>query len=203
MVFELMLNPRRSERRPWEMFVVGFIYAALSVLLVTWIFSNDVVLAKYSGIFIVTFTVMFSVPFFYFMLKIEEEKDSQIDNSIALLKEHGKALHSLIWLFMGFIVGFSILFIVVGSTDNFRAKIETFCIINSPSHFEGCISQYGVRGTATGFATSFELLGGVFTNNLYVLVFTVIFSILFGAGGIFILAWNATVISSAVVLFAK
>src|SRR3989344_7486871 len=172
MVFELMLNPRRSERRPWEMFVV-------------------------------TFTVMFSVPFFYFMLKIEEEKDSQIDNSIALLKEHGKALHSLIWLFMGFIVGFSILFIVVGSTDNFRAQIETFCIINSPSNFEGCISQYGVRGTATGFATSFELLGGVFTNNLYVLVFTVIFSILFGAGGIFILAWNATVISSAVVLFAK
>ena len=203
MVFELLLNPRRSERRPWEMFIIGFIYSALSVLLVTWIFANDVVLAKYSGIFIVTFTVMFSIPFFYFMLKQEEEKDLQIEGSIALLKEHGKAFHSLLWLFMGFVVGFSVLYIIIGGTDNFRAQIETFCIINNPSNFEGCISQYGVTGTATGFATSVEFLGGIFTNNLYVLVFTVLFSILFGAGGIFVLAWNATVISSAVVLFAE
>ena len=35
------------------------------------------------------------------------------------------------------------------------------------------------------------------------LIFTIIFSIIFGAGGIFILAWNATVISAAVVIFSN
>ena len=201
-MFEMILNPRRSERRPWEMLFVGLVYASLSVLLVDFIFSSDIVLAKFSGILIVTFTVMFSIPFFYYMIKIEEEKDTQIESSISLLKEHGKAIHSLLWLFLGFIIAFSFWFIVLGSTDNYRAQIETFCIINSPSNFDGCINQYGVSTSSTGFATSTSLLGGIFTNNLYVLIFTIIFSIIFGAGGIFILAWNATVISAAVVIFS-
>ncbi|MEM3075012.1 MAG: stage II sporulation protein M [Candidatus Pacearchaeota archaeon] len=204
MVFELILNPKRSERRPWEMFFVGFIYAGLSVLLVNWIFAKDIVLAKYSGILIVTFTVMFSIPFFYYMLRLEEKKDDEIDESIKLLEEHGKALHSLLWLFIGFVVAFSTFYIIIGNADHFRAQIETFCIINSPNNFEGCISQYGVGSIkAVGFATSTDLIGGIFTNNLYVLVFTIIFSIIFGAGGIFILAWNASVISAAVVIFSK
>ena len=185
------------------MLLVGLVYASLSVLLVDFIFSSDIVLAKFSGILVVTFTVMFSIPFFYHMIKIEEEKDSQIGDSVGLLKEHGKAIHSLMWMFIGFIIAFSFWFIVLGSTDNFRAQIETYCIINSPSNFEGCISQYGVKGSATGFASSsLNLLGGIFTNNLYVLIFTIIFSIIFGAGGIFVLAWNASVISAAIVIFS-
>jgi len=202
-MFEMILNPRRSERRPWEMLIIGIIYSSLSVILVNWIFSSDIVLAKYSGILVVTFTVMFSIPFFYYMIRLEESKDLEIDRSISLLKEHGKAIHSLLWLFLGFVIGFSFWFIVLGNVDNFRAQIETYCIINSPSNYEGCVSQYGVKAGATGFATSTNLLLGIFTNNLYVLIFTVIFSVIFGAGGIFIIAWNATVISAAVVIFSK
>jgi len=203
-MFEMILSPRRSERRPWEMLFVGLVYASLSVLLVDFVFSSDIVLAKFSGILIVTFTVMFSLPFFYHMIKLEEEKDVQIDNSIRLLKEHGRAIHALMWMFFGFIIAFSFWFIVLGSTDNYRAQIETYCIINSPSNFEGCISQYGVKISNTGFASStVNILGGIFTNNLYVLIFTIVFSIIFGAGGIFILAWNASVISAAIVIFSN
>ena len=98
-MFEMLLSPRRSERRPWEMLFVGLVYASLSVLLVDFVFSSDIVLAKFSGILIVTFTVMFSLPFFYHMIKLEEEKDTQIEDSVSLLKEHGKAIHSLLWMF--------------------------------------------------------------------------------------------------------
>ena len=156
----MILNPRRSERRPWEMLIVGIIYASLSVLLVNWIFSSDLVLAKYSGIFVVLFTVMFSIPFFYYMIRIEEAKDSSIEETTSLLKEHAKAINSLLWLFVGFIMAFSFWFIILGDTDNFRAQIETYCTINSPNNYETCISEYGVKGRgATGFATSTELLG--------------------------------------------
>ena len=40
-------------------------------------------------------------------------------------------------------------------------------------------------------------------NNIYVLIFTLIFSLLFGAGVIFILAWNASVIAAAIAIFTK
>ena len=175
-MFEMILNPRRSERRPWEMLIIGLIYASLSVLLVNWIFSSDLVLAKYSGILIVTFTVMFSIPFFFYMIRIEEAKDEAIEETTSLLKEHAKAINSLLWLFIGFIIAFSFWFIVLGNIDNYRAQIETYCAINSPSNYEGCITEYGVKNRgATGFATSTELLGGIFTNNLYVLIFTIVF----------------------------
>jgi len=185
------------------MFFIGLVYASLSILLVNWIFASDVVLVKYSAILIVTFTVMFCIPFFYYIIRLEEEKDSEIESGYRLLKEHGKAIHSLLWLFLGFVVAFSVLYILMGSPDNFKAQIETYCVINSPSNFDGCTSQYGIKSSPTGSATSTQLLGGIFTNNLYVLIFTLIFSIIFGAGGIFILAWNASVISAAVVIFSK
>ena len=91
-MFEMLINPKRAERRSWEMFFVGLFYASISMLLVNWIFSQDAVLAKYSGILIVTFCVMFSLPFMYYTIKLEEEKDVKISGFLRLFVEHSKAL---------------------------------------------------------------------------------------------------------------
>ncbi len=200
----MILNPKKVERKPWELFFVGFFYAALSVLLVQWIFSGDPVLAKYSGILIVTFTVMFSMPYIYYTMGREEVKDVEISDSFRLLREHSKAIYAFLWLFLGFIIAFSSLYIILGSTDNYRAQIETYCAINSPSNYDFCITEYGVKNSkTTGFATGGGAFIGILSNNIYVLMFTFIFSIIIGAGGIFVLAWNASVISAAMVIFSK
>ena len=203
-MFEMLLSPRRSERHPWEMLIIGLIYASISILMVHWIFSKDPVLSAYSGIFTITFVVMFSIPYIYSTIKLEEEKDSQTNSSTRLLKEHSKAIMCFLWLFLGFIIAFAFFYIVLGSTDNYKAQIETYCSINNPNNYESCTYQHGVgKIRATGYAAKTSMIGGIFTNNLYVLMFTVIFSIVFCAGGIFILAWNASVISAAMVIFSK
>jgi len=204
-MLEMLINPKKAERKPWEMFFVGLFYAALSVILVNWIFAQDVVLAKYSGILIVTFCVMFSMPFMYYAIKLEEEKDIKMEGGLRILKEHGKTLMAFLWLFLGFIVAFSFLYLVMPSDDSFRAQIETYCMINRPANFNECIEQYGIKATGrtTGFLTSKEKLVAIFTNNIYVLIFTLIFSLIFGAGAIFILAWNASVIAAAIGIFSK
>ena len=204
-MLEMLVNPKRAERRSWEMFIVGLVYASLSILLVNWIFAQDPVLAKYSGILIVTFSVMFSMPFVYYSIKFEEEKNLRMTGFSRILKEHGKTLLIFMWLFLGFIVAFSFWYIVMPSPDNFRAQIETYCMINRPANFNDCIQQYGVTtsGRATGFVSSNEKLIAIFTNNIYVLIFTLVFSLIFGAGAIFVLSWNASVISAAVGIFSK
>ena len=204
-MLELLLNPRKAERRPWEMFVVGAFYATLAILLVNWIFSQDAVLSKYSGILIVTFTVMFSMPFVYYTIKLEERKVGQGKGMLSLLIEHKKAIYSFLWLFLGFVVAFSIWYVVLSSPESFRAQIETYCMINRPSIFNECISQYGIQSSAapTVFASSSQRLFMIFSNNIYVLIFTLVFSLIFGAGVIFILAWNASVIAAAVGIFTK
>ncbi|MBU1988628.1 MAG: stage II sporulation protein M, partial [Nanoarchaeota archaeon] len=80
---------------------------------------------------------------------------------------------------------------------------ETYCMINRPGNFDECVRQYGIKDAAqvTPFLTNKERLFLIFTNNMYVLLFTLVFSLIFGAGVIFILAWNASVIGAAIGIF--
>jgi uncharacterized membrane protein SpoIIM required for sporulation len=72
-------------------------------------------------------------------------------------------------------------------------------MINRPTNFNECVAQYGIKDASltTPFMSNKERLFLIFTNNMYVLIFTLVFSLLFGAGVIFILAWNASVIGAA------
>lgn len=205
-MLEMLVNPKKAEKRPWEMFFVGAFYATVSLLLVKWIFSSDPVLSKYTGILVVTFCVMFSIPFMYYSFKNEEEKDLKIKGFKRLLIEHNKAIMAFMFLFFGFIVAFSFWYIVFPTgNQNFRAQIETYCMINKPAHFDECVTEYGVERVSktTAFLTAKEKIVNIFANNIYVLIFTLVFSLIFGAGAIFILAWNASVISSAIGIFSK
>ncbi len=204
-MLEVLINPKKAERHPWEMFFIGMFYASLSILLVEWIFAQDAVLSKYAGILVVTFTVMFSMPFVYYTLKLEESKITPKRGSIALLQEHRKAISVFMWLFLGFVVALSVWYVILDSPHNFRAQIETFCLINRPTNFNECVQQYGVSGVSatTGNITAKERFFLIFANNIYVLIFTLIFSLIFGAGVIFILAWNASVIAAAIGIFAN
>lgn len=205
-MFEMLISPARAEKHPWEMFFIGAFYATLSLFLTKWIFSGDPVLSKYTGILIVTFCVMFSIPFLYFAIKHEEEKDLQDFGLFSLLREHGRALTYFMFLFFGFVVAFSFWYIVFeDGNENFRAQIETFCLINRPTNFEQCITDYGIghASKTTAFLTAKQKIVNIFMNNIYVLIFTLLFSLIFGAGAIFILAWNASVISAAIGIFSK
>jgi uncharacterized membrane protein SpoIIM required for sporulation len=201
-MFELLVKPKRAERKPYEMFWVGLFYAALSLILVNLFFRTDTVLKDGAGLFLVLFTVIFCMPFVYFLIKLEEGKDVEISDSGKLIKEHSKAIKALIWMFLGFVVAFSIGYIVLGANGpaNFNFQIKTYCAINSPHSVSNCLTEYGV---ITGSAVGQPLFLRIFSNNLQVLFFTLVFSIIMGAGAIFILVWNASVIAAAIGIFAK
>lgn len=202
----MLINPKKAEKKSWWMFLIGLLYGSLSILLVNWIFAADVVLSKYAGIFMITFCVIFSMPYVYYTIKLEEEKDIEYTGSLRLIKEHSKAILAFLFLFLGFVVAFSFWYMVLPTgANNFRAQIETFCQINRPDNLDACIEEYGMGSLNkfTGAATTQDRLLTIFANNIYVLMFTIVFSIIFGAGAIFILAWNASVIAAAIGIFTK
>jgi len=202
-MLEMLVNPKKAERRPWEMLFVGIFYASIAVLLVSWVFSQDAVLVKSSGILVVLFTVLFSLPFVYYTLRLEESKITKGRGSWQLMKDHRHAIYAFLWLFVGFTIAFAFWYSVLPTTESFRTQIETYCMINRPANFDECVSQYGIKDVTvvTPFLTNKERLFLIFTNNMYVLLFTLVFSLIFGAGVIFILAWNATVIGAAMGIF--
>jgi uncharacterized membrane protein SpoIIM required for sporulation len=103
-----------------------------------------------------------------------------------LLKEHAKALKAFMWLFLGMCIAFMLWYSVLPSemaNGLFSAQRETINAIN---------------GRVTGYASAdVGLFMKIFLNNVRVVVFCVLFSFLFGAGSLFILAWNASVIGAA------
>jgi len=203
-MLELIIKPKKAERRPWEMFFVGLIYASLAIFLVSFVFSQDSILKEYSGILVVTFTVICSLPFMYYIIKLEEGKDLEISSEGNLIREHYKAIKALVWLFLGFVFAFSILYIIMpdSTAKNFNAQVQVFCAINSPNNFDYCVNHNGVS-SITGNTIKNNYIMSIFSNNIYVLIFTIIFSLAFGAGAIFILAWNASVIAAAVGIFTE
>src|SRR3989344_1481636 len=134
-MLEMLIRAKNAERRPWEMFFIGAFYASVSVLLVTWIFSQDSVLVKSSGMLVVLFTVLFSLPFVYYTLRLEEKRIGKNKGSIQLIKDHRRAIYAFLWLFVGFTVAFAFWYSVLPTTDAFRTQIETYCTINRRASF--------------------------------------------------------------------
>jgi len=204
-MLEMIINPKNAEKRPWKMFFIGLIYASLSMLIAYYPFSFDPVLSKFSGMIVVIFCVMFSLPFMYYMIKQEEVEDEQVEGFFGVWKMHSDAIYAFMWLFLGFVIAFSFFHILLETPDLFNAQIETYCMINSPGNIENCVAKYNFNQnfTPTGAATKEMKFLSILVNNVQVMIFTLIFSLIFGAGAIFILAWNASVIAAAIGVFTK
>jgi uncharacterized membrane protein SpoIIM required for sporulation len=143
----------------------------------------------------------------YVLFNQQEEKEDEVASGLyRVWKSHGDALYAFMWLFLGMILAFSFWNIVLQDPNLFNAQLETYCQINSPGNVEVCIEKYSFSDSPiTGEAISSKELRllSIVENNIYVMIFTLLFSLIFGAGVIFILAWNASVISAAISIFAR
>jgi len=185
MVIESLINPLKAEDKPWEMFFLGILYASIAVFLSLWIFKD------YSSLVMVFLTVFASIPIVYTLIVIEEKKDAQATSERSLLKEHSKALSVLVFLFLGYTIAFSFWFVLLPEAtvqNMFSVQLDTIRSINA-----------GVVGLSVGS----DFVMQIFSNNIKVMIFSIMFAFLFGAGAIFILTWNASVISAAIGTFIR
>jgi uncharacterized membrane protein SpoIIM required for sporulation len=204
-MLEFLMNPKKAERRPWEMIIIGFFYAAIAILVSTFLFHNSAALEKYSSIFIVTFTTILSIPFMYYIIKLEEKKEKNIKQEKVLIKEHGKAISALMFLFIGYVLAFSLAFVLMPKDmvdSSFKAQLESYCMIN-PGDTQNCAKITGNTITVKSVETNLRGVSAILANNFFVMITVLLFSFLFGGGAIFILAWNASVIGTAIGLFSE
>ena len=188
MVLESLLNPFRAEQHPRRLFLLGVLYVSVAIFLSIWIFRS------YSSMVFVFLATIVSLPLIFNTIMYEEEKDLQDLQEKFLLKEHAKALSSFMYLFLGLTLGAAFWYVFLPSSTiqvAFEAQSATISAIN---------------GRISGFLTAQEqvqVFSHIFLNNVKVLVFCILFSFLYGAGAMFILAWNASVIAVAIGNFVR
>ena len=59
MVLESLMKAKLAEKRPWDVFYLGILYASVAIFLSLWIFRDQ------TSLVMVFLTVMAAVPFMY------------------------------------------------------------------------------------------------------------------------------------------
>src|SRR3989338_7417376 len=185
MVIESLINPFKAEKKPWELFFIGFFYCSIAIFLALWVFQS------YASLVMVFLTVSAATPLMYYTIKLEEKKDLFITQEWMLLKEHSKALLFFIMLFFGITIAVALWYVLLPSDS----------VANLFNIQEKTISEINTR--VTGKVTSLDLFTKIFFNNIKVFIFCILFAFIYGIGAIFILTWNASVIGVAIGNFVR
>lgn len=179
MVLESIITPLKAEKKPWEMMLLGGLYASIALFLSNWIFREH---ASLIMVFLIT---MACIPLLYNTMREEEKKDLKITKRGNLIREHSKTILFLMFLFMGILFALVLWYSFLPSgfvQNSFKYQTLTIQSINTQ---------------ISGHVFNIQTLIGILLNNFKVMVFCILFSFLYGAGAIFILTWNASVISTA------
>ena len=180
MVFESLIEPLSAEKHGWRLIFLGMAYASLSMLIAYWIFT------EYASMVMVFLTVLASAHVMHGIINYEEDQDEDSYDEKALLAQHWNALRAFLYLFLGFTLAFTFWYATLNLsyvTPLFKAQNATVARITG--------------GHIQGYATQLSSFNNIFSNNIKVLVVSLLFSFFYGYGAIFILAWNASVIAAA------
>ncbi|MEM4347464.1 MAG: stage II sporulation protein M [Candidatus Altiarchaeota archaeon] len=181
MVLEAMIRAEDAENFPERMLLVGFFYASLGLLLAELFFGSY---SSLSAIFITTIPLIIII---YDVMKIEETKDLKLWKETSRLREHERAIFLFIFLFLGMTIAYGFWFTLLPKEigeNLFSFQIE---ILKS------------ITKKPVGYAThNINEVYSIISNNLIVLFACILFSFLYGAGAIFILTLNASVVGIAI-----
>jgi len=183
MVLERIISLKTAVRNPLAMFVVGGL-VSVSCLVISFLVFNESV-----GMFTTFLITIAMTPFMVNLLRWEEAETEQ---EIARRKEKFLSRHKDVLMiytafFVGMILSLSIVFIILPD-----AVVEQI--------FKDQITEIEI---IRGDFLSLDMFQRIVLNNISVLLISFLFSFVFGAGAIFILSWNASVLAAAIGLAAK
>ena len=181
MVLERLIGTKELLKDPLKAFFLGIIISLISLFIAYTVFP------KTTGLFTVILITMASIPLINRMLRYEEYEDEKMMETHTFFQRYGDVILAYVTFFSGMIIAMSLSFVIL--PDQVAETV-----------FDEQINEINIiRGKFTFGSKFFEIL----TNNISVLMLSFLFSFLFGSGAIFILGWNASVLSAAIGLIAK
>ena len=193
-MLERIISAEELNEKPWKIVFLGFLYASFSLIIAYLIFPGQ---ADISMIFLATILCM---PLLHKFILNEQNVcvDAPLKRRLNIFQTIKEQLHPKLILLFGimflvFILTFTFWYIFLPQDmSNALFGIQKRTIISINQEVESSLSR------VTGMATAEEVFNIILLNNIKVLLFSVLLSFLFGAGAIFILTWNSSVISVAI-----
>ncbi len=200
MVLEALIPASMADKAPLRVLPISFIYATIAIFISLWIFPNN------ASLTLVFFTVMACLPLMLAMIGLQKERaESMLHETLfeyitplrgpttkhqSFISVHKSFFLFFTFLLIGLVAAFSFWFVALphGTVNNlFSVQLGTIATINN-----------NVNQLSGHFIGPSAYFGAILLNNIKVLAFVLLFSFIYGAGAIFILTWNASVISVAI-----
>jgi len=190
MVLEMLLTRKEVLRHPFFMLIVSSFICSVSIWVAYWSFP------KSASILSIAFATIAFVPLFHAVFKSEEENEAERPGFAALfLARHFNVVKVYAFFFIGLILTYAFWYSFV------QADVRQTMFLEQETALGG-ISQ--LRANLTGnFSMPATPCGSqpvcwfniIFVNNaFFVLLPAVFFSFVYGAGAVFLLGWNASVL---------
>lgn len=179
MVLEDILPVNFVENKPVFMLLLSIVITTVSV------FAAHFIFPEYAGIVTPLLITVAMSPLIYKIFTIEEEierKEAEHKVNLDFMGRHGETMLLFGLFFFGSFISFFILAIIMpGSFTSsiFAPQIDAIESISS------------ISGLAVGSGP----LTLIMVNNLKVMFFSFLLSFLMGAGAIYILSWNASILA--------
>jgi len=172
-MLENILRPDWLERKPRHAFLIGFIYSIIGII------AAYVIFPKSQGIASIAFLSMLLIPSLNKILSIEEKQDADSKKFTIrrIFQDHADVLQVYFMLFLGIFLAYAL----------FSIKFTDLLV---QGVFDSQLRIIGINfGQAIGGIEFYSIL----MNNLKILLIFLILSLIFGAGSVLFLSWNASV----------
>lgn len=176
MVFEQLYSAKLIEQKSFYAFLMGLGYSIIGIATAIFLFGGSPVSIGLSSI---AFTSLLIVPSLNKLFSIEAKQaaESSDYNFITkIFKNHADITKVYIFLFFGILLAYAFFSVV-------WEPLSTAII------FKEQVVVTGITGEAASPMNAFK---AYISNNLLILLFILIASIIYGSGSIFLITWNAS-----------
>ena len=173
-MIESILRPSSVEKRPWEAFIAGFLFTIVAILLTLQLGVEG----AGAGLLLVAFISIPAAPFFLNLFRLEEKHHGG-----NIFSRHKKLIEIFGFFFLAVILASSLVYVILPPETSAQLYDDQANSLRAM----GVIKAEASAASEIGF-------GYILINNLQVLFLAFIFSFVFGAGAVWLIAWNATIL---------
>ncbi|MCD6434203.1 MAG: stage II sporulation protein M [Candidatus Diapherotrites archaeon] len=191
MVLESIVRVKFLQRHPSTMFFVAFLVSTASMWLSYFTFPEE------SSMLSLAFVTIALVPIMHkLFVEIEREEIVSLE-PIGFFQRHFYVILIYAFFFLGIIASYAFWFSFMPDEMNAKLFAAQNSELSKIGELKENITTTGRIVTTAESCTTFKCIFKlIFYNNLSVLFWAFLFSFIYGAGAIFLIGWNASILGT-------
>jgi uncharacterized membrane protein SpoIIM required for sporulation len=199
MVLESLFDPLKVKEKPSLMATDGILLSTIALWFSFLVFPGS------ASVLSIAFIVIAAVPLFHRIFILQEEAEL-LDKKKNFIERHFNLIAIYAWFFIGLVISFSFWYFILPAQTTeiclggcFDVPSRDLAFAEQEKTLSGISAlNQQLQGQATEvfnqgvFSTYFIK---IFANNTGVLLLAVLSSFVYGAGALFLIGWNASVIA--------